>query len=89
MSVCPIARPSIQPQNLDSAITQKNDRSLLMKFSKWIDEKVEIIHVLLFCLSTINFLLLHVGQPEVSVPLTYNGKNCGSCDNLTLQGVFS
>ena len=26
-----------------------------MKLGKWIDEKVEIMHVLLFCSSTINF----------------------------------
>ena len=27
-------------------------------------------------------------QPEVSVPLTYNGRNCGSCDNLKTARYF-
>ena len=26
--------------------------------------------------------------PEVSVPLTYNGRNCGSCDNLKTAKCF-
>ena len=60
--------------------------SLLIKLGKWIDEKVEIMHVLLFCSSTKKFWLLC--QPEVSVPLTYNGRNCGSCDNLNTAGYF-
>ena len=29
--------------------------SLLMNLGKWIDEEVEIMHVLLFCSSTVNF----------------------------------
>ena len=33
-----------------------------------------------------NFWLLC--QPEVSVPLTYNGRNCESCDNLKTAGSF-
>ena len=36
--------------------------------------------------STIKFWLLC--QPEVSVPLTYNGRNCGSCDNLKSARYF-
>ena len=27
-------------------------------------------------------------QPEVSVPLTYNGRNCGSCHNLNTARYF-
>ena len=27
-------------------------------------------------------------QPEVSVPLTYNGRNCGPCNNLKTAGYF-
>ena len=27
-------------------------------------------------------------QPEVSVPLTYNGRNCGSSDNLKTARYF-
>ena len=27
-------------------------------------------------------------QPEISVPLTYNGRNCGSCDNLKTARYF-
>ena len=27
-------------------------------------------------------------QPKVSVPLTYNGRNCGSCDNLKTARYF-
>ena len=27
-------------------------------------------------------------QPEVSVALTYNGRNCGSCDNLKTARYF-
>ena len=27
-------------------------------------------------------------QPEVSVPLTYNGRSCGSCDNLKTARYF-
>ena len=27
-------------------------------------------------------------SPEVSVPLTYNGRNCGSCDNLNTARYF-
>ena len=57
-----------------------------MKLGKWIDEKVEVMHVLSFCSSTIKFWLLC--QPEVSVPLTYNGRNCGSCDNLNTARYF-
>ena len=33
-----------------------------------------------------NFWLLF--QPEVSVPLTYNGRNCGSCDNIKPARYF-
>ena len=29
-----------------------------------------------------------LSQPEESVPLTYNGKNCGSCDNLNTAWYF-
>ena len=33
-----------------------------------------------------NFWLLC--QPKVSVPLTYNGKNCETCDNLNTAMYF-
>ena len=59
--------------------------SLLMKLGKWIDEKVEILHVLLFFSSTINFGCY---VSLVSVPLTYNGRNCGSCNNLNTAKYF-
>ena len=29
-----------------------------------------------------------LNQSEVSVPLTYNGRNCGSCDNLKTARYF-
>ena len=32
------------------------------------------------------FWLLY--QPEVSVPLTYKGRNCGSCDHLKAARYF-
>ena len=57
-----------------------------MELGKWIDEKVEIMHVLLFCLSTINFCCYI--NLEVSVPLTYYGRNCGSCHNLHTARYF-
>ena len=41
-------------------------------------------HIILFI--HYNFWLLC--QPEVSVPLTYNGRNCGSCDNLKTARYF-
>ena len=44
-----------------------------MKLGKWIDEEVKI------------WLL---SQPEISVPLTYNGRKCGSCDNLNTARYF-
>ena len=56
-----------------------------MKLGKWIDEKVEIMHVLLFCSSILNFGYC---QSEVSVPLNCNGRNCGSCDNLNTARYF-
>ena len=58
-----------------------------MKLGKWIDKKVEIMHVLLFCSST-DYRFWLLCQPEVSVPLTYNGRNCGSCDNLNTARYF-
>ena len=45
----------------------------LMKLATWIDSKVE------------NWLLC---QPEVSVPLTYYWRKCGSCDNLNTARYF-
>ena len=56
-----------------------------MKLGKWTDGKVEIMHVLLFCLSTINFGC-YVNL--VSIPLTCNGRNCRSCDNLKTARYF-
>ena len=56
VSVCSIVRPSVRPSaKFESCDNLKTVWSLLMKLGKWIDEKVEILHVLLFCLSTINF----------------------------------
>ena len=46
-----------------------------MKLGKWIDEKLEIMHVLLFCSSTINF------GCYVKLKFLF-GRNGGSCDNL-------
>ena len=77
---------SVRPQNLNPAITLKTVWSLLMKLGNWIDEKVDIMHVLLFCSSTKIFLLLF--HPEVSVPLTHNGRHRGSCDNLNTVEYF-
>ena len=57
-----------------------------MKPGMWTFEKVEIMHVLLFYSHHYKFWLLC--QPEVSVPLTYNGRNCGSCDNLKTAKYF-
>ena len=51
MSIC----PTVRPQNPDPAIALKTVWSLLMKLGKWTDGKVEIMHILLFCSSTINF----------------------------------
>ena len=45
-------RPSAKSGSCD---TLKTVWSLLMKLGKWIDETVEIMHVLLFCSCTINF----------------------------------
>ena len=36
----------------------------------------------------INYKFWLLCQPEVSVPLTYNGRNCGSCDNLKTARYF-
>ena len=83
MSVRPIVHPSAKSGSCDNLNTVW---SLLMKLGKWTDGKVGIMHVLLFCSSTKNFWLLC--QPEVSVPLTYNGRNCGSCDNLKAARYF-
>ena len=47
---------------------------------------MEIMHILLFCSSAKKFWLLC--QPEVSVPLTYNRRNCGSYDNLNTARYF-
>ena len=57
-----------------------------MKLCKWIDEKVEIMHVFFILLIQPKLWLLW--QLEVSVPSTYNGRNCGSCDNLKTAGYF-
>ena len=57
-----------------------------MKLGKWIDEKVDIMHVILFFFIYYKFRLLC--QPEFSVPLTYNGRNCGSCNNLNTAKYF-
>ena len=54
-----------------------------MKLGKWIDEKVEIMHVLLFCSSTINFGC-YVNLSFCSI----DGRNCGSCDNLNTARYF-
>ena len=56
-----------------------------MKLGKWTDGKVEIMHILLFCSSTINFGC-YVNLKFV--PLTYNGRNCGSYDNLKTARYF-
>ena len=53
-------RPCVRLSDCPSAKSGSCDNlktvwSLLMKLYKWIDEKVEIMHVLLFCSSTINF----------------------------------
>ena len=39
-------------------------------------------------LKTVWSLLMKLCQPEVSVPLTYNGRNCGSCNNLNTARYF-
>ena len=52
-----------------------------MKLGKCIDEKVEIMHVL-------QYKLWLLCQSEVSVPLNFNGRNCGSCDNLNTARYF-
>ena len=36
----------------------------------------------------IQYKLWSLCQPEVSVPLTYNGRNCGSCDNIKTARYF-
>ena len=36
----------------------------------------------------INYEFWLLCQPEVSVPLTYNGRNCGFCDKLKTAGYF-
>ena len=55
-SVCPSVRLSVRPSAISGSCDNlKTVWSLLMKLGKWIDEKVEIMHVLLFCSSTINF----------------------------------
>ena len=52
VSVCLVVRPSPKSGSCNNL---KTVWSLLMKLGKWIDEKVEIMHVLLFYSSTINF----------------------------------
>ena len=48
--------PSVHPSTKSGSCDNlKTVWSLLMKLGKWIDEKVEIMHNLLFCLSTVNF----------------------------------
>ena len=36
----------------------------------------------------IRYKFLLLCQPEISVPLTYNGRNCRSCDNLKTAKYF-
>ena len=58
-----------------------------MKLGKWIDEKVEIrLCTSYYLVIQCKFWLLC--QPEVSVPFTYNGRNCGSSDNLNTARYF-
>ena len=71
---CPSIRPSAKSGSCDNL---KTVSSLLMKLGKWTDVKVEVMHVLLFCSSTINFCCY--------VNLKFN---CGSCDNLKTARYF-
>ena len=48
----PYVRPSAKSGSCDNL---ESVGSLHMKLRRWIDQKVEIMHVLLFCSSTINF----------------------------------
>ena len=48
----PIDRPSAKSGSCDNF---KTIWSFLMKLGKWTDGKVEIMHILLFCSSTVNF----------------------------------
>ena len=41
-------------------------------------------HIILF----IHYKFWFLYQPKVSVPLTYNGRNSGSCDNFKTAGYF-
>ena len=52
LSDCPSDRPSAKSGSCDNL---KTVWSLLMKLGKWTDGKVDIMQVLLFCSSTINF----------------------------------
>ena len=52
VSVCPIVHSSAKSGSCDNL---KTVLSLLMKLGKGTDGEVEIMHVLLFCSSTINF----------------------------------
>ena len=57
-----------------------------MKLGKWIDEKVHDYARPIILFIHYKFWLLY--QPEVSVSLIYNGRNCGSSDNLNTEHCY-
>ena len=59
--------------------------SFLMKLATWIDSKVEIMHILLICLSNINFGC----YGNLKLPLVYNGKIADPAITPKIQVVFS
>ena len=63
----------------------KTTCSFLMKLATWIDNKVEIMHILCICLLNINFGC----YSNLKLPSANNGKNADPAITSKIHVVFS